>query len=55
MDSEQLEELYWGENGKEEHSLTELSIESGVREAVVRYWLWQEGVDLKRGDTRTTN
>lgn len=55
MDSEQLEDLYWGENGKEEHSLTELSIKSGVREAVVRYWMWQEGVDLKRGDIRTTN
>lgn len=49
-DSDELENRYWGENEQPEHSLTELSIQFGVRENVVRYWLWQDGIDRKRGD-----
>jgi hypothetical protein len=49
-DSDELEKLYWGENGNPEHTLTELSIHFGVREDVIRYWLWQDEIDRKQGD-----
>lgn len=49
-DPDELENRYWGEEGNDEHSLTELSIYFGVREDVVCYWLWEADIDRKSGD-----
>lgn len=47
-DTEELESDYWGSENKPELDLQEMAIKYGVHEELIKYWLREEGVFLKK-------
>jgi len=46
--AEELESDYWGDKNKPELDLQEMAIKYGVHEELIKYWLREEGVFLKK-------